>query len=404
MGQRFPAAGGFAPVRTILATLILLAVPLAAANGPGADVQTFTQDSSCNGSSWYTSYSYWGPSVPPPVPVPTNGTNDTNGTTPPPPPPSPSDYSYGGYGYAYQHSQSCRAEADTLDAQASDGAGSLASATVYQRNSTNDSSGSSYDSSWYHDSYFNSGSDTYQGAYQYNRASSQGAEVDALGASAGQVEGCSDTFSGQGHSQSSWSSYNDGNGTSSSWQDGRSAWQGSSSDECGNHVFAGLDGHGVRAGEINSCTASFSNETTYDTYSGTDSWSYGSNDGTRSSDCRSGADATAEGEGVFAGREDACRSQSSSQSSTTGSGNETTSGSSSSFDSSHCFHGYVVEGPNGTRLSVGNETQQSCSAQGGAPSCYGYSNQGVAWTWAASPVGALQQIDVGSPVPLDVLS
>jgi hypothetical protein len=409
-------------MRTILVAATLLLLPFAAADGPGADVSTFTDSSSCEQSS---SYSWDGGSYGPPpnasaaadpTPTPPPSTPPTapppsttpTPTTVPVPTSTPPPY-YGGWSRSSeQRSSDCQHEADTASASVGDDAGSIASARAYQRNASSSDSNHSSSSSWYDNGY--SSWYRYHSEDAHSAASSQarGVEVEALGVQAGETSGCVDGWQSQGSGDfgsSSWQSGDNSSYSSSGWNDAGTMTRSSS---CGDAVYAGVDGHGASAGDVSSCDAADQRESQSYNDGGSTTGTSGWRSSRSGSDaCRSGLAAGADGNDAFAGSEGRCldRSYRSDYASKDANGNASESG--SSWSGTACVSGYAVEGPDGMRAAEGDSAwrSQRCTTQNYVENCTSEENhqQAITWTWDDSPVQALSSLWIGLPAPPSVL-
>lgn len=341
----------------------LLATPFAVA-GPGADVQTLTSSSSCDtaSSSYYDGQSYeW-------------GYYDENGT-----------YVPGGYGGWYNEQQSdaldCASSSQLASASASDDNGQLASASVGNANSTSahhQRSGSgSYDYAYDGSSGYSSGWG--QHSFDAEQFQESGARASVLATDAFVGTRCEDHAAASGSSYGYYSRY----GNDTSYRSDRED-QDNQTSRCFQGAEAAQAGHGVSGGLVNGCSQEgASRSSTYYQSTGNNSsgnatygWSYGN--GEHASDCRSGVAADGDGAPVFAGTEDACDGRDYWQN--------------GGRDSDQrCFDGIVVEGPQGLRVALGQDSNTHEMCNWGSCSTSSWTTNGVTWRWDAAPVGGLQQ-------------
>lgn len=397
-GANGSRARGFALRSLVIALLILLA-PLAAAEGPRAEVRTLTADGSCSQSSvgWYDSGSYY-------IPGPPTGNNttppDPNGT---PPPPQPAPGGFGGWSNSGYSTQSrCENESDVATVSASDDAGRLGGASVGAWNETRDgrSESSSY-SYFYGDDGSSWGSGRSAYGQSFERDAARGVKADALGANASATSGCQDEHAYSREWSSSWSQNAWGQSASS-----HDAYADSGRHACGDTLAAGAAGHGVSAGNTTSCASTYRG----DAQSSSSSWNDNSSSGYGYRDtsdhmtygCREGALATADGEEAFAGSSYRCQGDASSwQSWSDNGGNASYSNSNATRET--CFSGLGASGPDGIHAEAGQEstTQGACWSSNGGSDCDGsqWSQSVIRWGWASSPLEPLAAGEVGLPLP-----
>jgi len=390
---------GFA-LRSLVLALLLLAAPLAAAEGPGATVRTLTSDGSCSASSagWSEAGSYTIPG-----PDANNTTTTQPNGTPPPPVPAP-----GGYGYwaksSYETSSRCENESDVATASASDDHGRIGGATVGAWNESSDARGenSSFSSFFGDDgSSWGSGQDAQSASDQ--RSSARGAKADALGASASATSGCTGDFSGRRESSGSWSQ-----GAWSRSDNRADAYTGAGQNACGDTVALDAAGHGFSAGNATACRS------TYDAASSSGSWGW--NDGNASQSygssstqshwtngCRSGIFVDADGQEAFAGNADQCSRDESSWQSWSSTDNGTYGSSGNNQTRQSCFSGTGVWGPDDLSVTMGQDTQAygGCWQENGVANCHGseWRESLIRWGWASSPVEPLAGGEIVLPLP-----
>lgn len=380
-------------MRTLVLALSLLLVPLAAAAGPYANVTTLTADSSCSDSGTWDDSSWTYYDYGWP---PTDPVTTDNNTTPPPPTPAPTPIG-GGSSSSWTYTHACQGEADAVHATAGDDAGTIADARVGQAtdNRTDDGS-SSWSSWWNHNGYSSSG---YGSSHSWGRNASQegGAYADALGAHADATSGCS---SSTRHTYG----YESGTSSTSWWSTDYESYDESSSDayRCADVAAASLDGHGGSAGRADACEshgashATSESDTSWNGDNTSSTTHYVSGDFTSASRCRSGAVASAEGMDAFAGTEWRCRSAGQAY------GNDYWGDASmQTHTTSDCFNGIAADAPDGAHAEAGerDHSTQNCYGQDGDLQCWSATNTeyGVWWSWANSPVTPL--VDGGVAVP-----
>lgn len=369
---------------TILLLAALVAAPLVSAAGPSASVSTLTDSSSCRSAhnSTFDSGTYYG--YPPVVvPVDPNGSTDPNGTNSTPTDPVPVG---GWYDQQSSESRDCASRSDVADAQVADDSGTLASASVGGGNQSSQNGSYSSYGSWYDDGTYRSWSSGWADQGSSRSSDARGADVQVLGADAGESSGCA-SQSSYGAQEDGWSS-----GSFSSYDESRSS---SYAQTCGDTIHATDAGHGASAGDASACQDSESSSGHgYEYDSGNASYTYQYAQATNSSACRSGLVAGADGNDLFAGNERSC--QDGSQYRRSGSGNETGS---SSYSARDCSNAYAVEGPQRTRLAAEDDSWSRTYCGNGCSS-YSQDWSGVTWSWPGSPVEGLQSLSAGTPVPV----
>lgn len=366
--------------RQLLAILFLALAPLAAADGPAASVTTLTSDHSCTSSSDGQSWSG-------------NGTYD-NGSR---------QYYYDGS--AYSSADHCASSADTLAAHAGDSAGPIGDARLYQQNASGNTQYDDRSDTWNSGPDSNSYGYNEDRGGVWSRSDERGARADALGATAGEASGCGDVNSYQQSAYDSYGSGDSSDGTYWSQSSSGQQAQGNSTWRCGDQAYGSISGHGASAGDVNSCTNEFADSSSWDSSSYGDDWSNGyRSDRTSAHDCRYGESVTAEDTSIFAGQDDACTATNSTSDESYGQSNGTSGSFSRSSGASDCFRGYIVDGPDGMRFGAGNTTTSDQRCSNG--DCYSESDdhQSVTWSWGASPVQYLDQSEVYTPVWIPVLS
>lgn len=351
--------------------LLMISLPVAAAEGPSAGVETFSTDRNCESASQW---------------------DDWSG-------------SFGNESYSYSYSvvrqtdsTDCAGRADTARVHAEDDAGPIADVRVYQENESSRTatrewfSSQSHSPSW--DSY--GSGDRSDEAFRY--AEERGVRADVLGVSAGQSSGCSNDGSQSSSSDWNWFSYTRHDGSMESQSSSYARSNFAYDNRCTDAVDGTIAGHGASTGRDDRCAGSSAHEygsSWYSSWGSFDSSSHASQD-----QCRNGLFASAEGQDVFAGHETDCASRQDAQTYSGYYSDGSPYSYTNSFESSRCFNGYVVDGPYGFQARAGNETRSSESCFNGDCSTYGSDQQAVGWTWAQSPVTFLA--NGGGPTPVYV--
>lgn len=311
----------------------------------------------------------------------------------------------GGYSSWYSSTQSLEC-ADSLTyagVHVSDDAGTIASAQAGAWNGTTSSSSSA--SSW--GSWSSNSSYDYWDSYE----SSQGAtdawtrrvQAEALGTTAGAQRGCaSEHASNYGASYGAHSSSND-------WGEWQSAHSQSSSEHaasagCATGVDASHAGRSQSASYGNRCEWESTDRSSSDRYSQRDVSGYeqsGTNERrsrTDSNACRDGVTLGGASGAAFAGSENRCESAFESENSTYTSSGGPSYASGHSRQSEACSEGYVVEGPDGIRLFLGERSSswEDCSTYGG---CYGEAGsfEGAEMQWNHNPLGPDANPSIATP-------
>ena len=334
---------------------LLLSLPLASAGGYDASVAYLEPgDSTCH-ASW--SYDH--------------GSHD-NGT----------------WGWSWSQSRESASCADSFsyaDARVQDEDGDVVHARAGTRESSNESqtstSRSSYDrwNGWesYHSSYHS----------EHHNATDEGrsAGVETREGSVGADTGCRSTQSARSYSDSSSYSYGNDGGWTDWYGGGSESWE-----RCATSATLARDGETTTvtpwSDECRYASQSDYERSSYRWDSVNQSYEASYDDHAYSSECASGAAVSTEEGSASAGQESRCSDSSSRASGTYGN---------ASFDrsyrSSDCVGGFVVRGPDGMVLFVGEETRswEGCADYDGVEECYGDDSQQryVRLSWAHSPLG-----------------
>lgn len=351
---------------SILLTLSL-ALPLAAADGVDASVDYLEADGEQCSASEVENSTYW-----------SEWYNDEYGYW----------YAWNGAGHG-ERTAACSDDFTTAGASVDgDGAGH-ASANVGGQDGAGESawysesgSGSGYQYGW-NESYSSGRNDHYDRAWgsSYYDSWSRSADVEAAGHSASAGRSCnSSSFeAGSSTSDSSASSSNYGSSSSEHYE---SASTTSSQGGCRD----GADVDGVSAGRVEGCQGESSGRhmSDYGQYGDT-SWSYSWYESRHSSSCRTGAEASAAGETVFAGSRSRCEDEG------FGMSHENVSYERSMYSCNGAF--FAVDGPDGLTFGIGHRDSGVQTCDGGVCESSYAAEAGVFVVWEHSPLGpmALEQ-------------
>lgn len=348
----------------ILALACVLLVPAASATGAGADI--LVPHDGCSSSNSYNSSS-----------------------------------SSNAYSWEQHESRGCEHRTSYVEGGARDFVGPVASVEAGSGNASSAQQdhayGSSYSSwSWGDNQSSSSGStSTSRSADSWNeqQRSGRSATLDTAAGSARAFDGCSSSYASTRNStsrQSSWQDTWDNRTYSGSESTYSRSWADSDEIGCATGIDAVAAGRDASVQRGPSCTyrstgtwtsrdSSWSNEDFNGSYRESESR------GQWSDTCRDGVTVSAEGQEIFAGSENACEG--------TNAYRESSGDAQWSSDSS-CFSGQVVEGPDGLRVHVGDDSTSSndCWASGNTTSCaHGSTSQeGAGLDWADAPLGPMQ--------------
>lgn len=342
--------------RLIIATFILLLMPVAAADGFGASARYLEGHDGC----WYS--------------------DSTNGT-----------YSNGSWWYRESWWRGCNDHFDYAGAHAWNDDGSLAGAEADATGSEH-SYGSRNEEGWWMTGGNSSHSQyAYSSYYSHYDTWDRSARAHAANASAGATYGCGSAWSSSYGSQTRSSSYrfNDTSGSSSYDYDSWGYSSGSSA--CEQRATLQNGGDASSAGFRSACASSSWSRDSYDY----DAWS-GNDSSEWWQSSRSSWDNCSDRASVYgpvaadAGTTRACRAWSYDES-YTHSYDNTTSGGWYDYSYSECEEGVSANGPDDASVFVGNQRSSSsdCYSDDGQTWCYdhAWSAYGVVVDWEHSPLG-----------------